>query len=100
MVLSLVTSTSTGPIRKLTSVGPVLIGGVAVAEAIGICIEFCATAEVGSIKPPPAKALASKNCRRDKRLSSCSFIVCRFYKGIGRSSHGNSSGLERNLNHK
>jgi hypothetical protein len=32
-------------------------------------------AEVGRIKPPPAKALASKNCRRDKRLSSCSFIV-------------------------
>src|SRR5271166_1932113 len=98
MVLSVVTSTSTGPIRKLTSVGPVLTGGVAVAEAIGI--EFCATTEVGSIKPPPAKALASKNCRRDKRLPSCSFIVRRSSKGAGLSSHDTASGSERSLNQK
>src|SRR5260370_26819661 len=77
MVLSFVTSTNTGPMRKLTSAGPVLTGGVAVAEAIGICIEFCAAAGLGSIKPPPAKALVSKNCRREKRLSSCSLIVRR-----------------------
>src|SRR5258708_29317471 len=81
MVLSLVTSTSTGPIRKLTSAGPVLIGGVGVADAIGICIELCALAEAGSIKPPPAKALANKNCRREKVLSSCSLIVRRSRKG-------------------
>jgi hypothetical protein len=66
---------------KVTSAGPDLIGGVAVVEAIGICIEFCATAEAGSIKPPPAKALASKNCRRDKRLAWCSFIVRRSSRG-------------------
>ena len=77
----------------------VLTGGVAVVEAIGICIEFCPTAELGSIKPPPAKALASKNCRRDKRLSSSSFIVrksCRGNRSI--KAKGTSSGSERNLN--
>src|SRR5260370_14793821 len=78
MVVCLVTSTSTGPIRRLTSVGPLLTRAVADAEAIGICMEFCASAKVGSIKPPPAKALASRNCRRDKLLSWCSFIVRRF----------------------
>ena len=56
---------------KVTFVGPVLTGGVPVPETIGICIEFCTVAEVGRIKPPPAKALASKNYRRNKRLSSC-----------------------------
>src|ERR1700720_3143646 len=83
MVLSLVTSTRTGPMCKVTSAGPVLIGGVADAEAIGMSIEFCAAAKVGSIKPPPAKALASRNRRRDKLLSSCSFIVRRFSRRRG-----------------
>jgi hypothetical protein len=49
---------------KVTSAGPVLTGGVGDAEAIGMSIEFCAAAKVGSIKPPPAKALASRNRRR------------------------------------
>src|SRR3981081_4273531 len=86
MVLSFVTSTSTEPMRKLTSAGPVLTRGVAVADPIGICIEFCAVAGLGSIKPPPAKALASKNCLREKRFSSCSLIVRKsFRKGIGKA---------------
>src|SRR5271166_6308403 len=92
MVLSLVASTSTGLIRRLTSVGPVLTGGVSVAAAIGICIEFWAAAEVGSIKPPPAKAPASKNWRRDKRLSSCSFTVRRSSRERSLQSQGASSG--------
>jgi hypothetical protein len=85
---------------KVTSAGPVLIGGVAVAEAIGICIEFCAAVKVGSIKPPPAKALASRNRRRDKLLSSCSFIVRRFSRRRGLQATELSSGSERNLDQK
>jgi hypothetical protein len=83
MVLSLVTSTRTGPMCKVTSAGPVLTGGVAVAEAIGICIGFCAPAEVGSINPLPAKVPASKNCRRDKPWPSRSIIVRRSPLGLG-----------------
>src|SRR5580700_8217654 len=88
MVLSLVTSTRTGPMCKFTSAGPVLTGGVAEAEGIGMSIAFCAAAKLGSIKPPPAKALASRNRRRDKLLSSCSFIVRRFSRRRGLQATG------------
>src|ERR1700692_3767006 len=77
IVFSLETSTSTGLMRKVTSAGPVLIGGVALVEPIGICIELCAAARFGRIKLPPATALATRNCRRDKRCSSCSLMVTR-----------------------
>src|SRR5215469_15040744 len=59
--------------RKEALAGPVSTGGVGVAE--GTCIEFCAVLEIGKIKPPPAKVLANKNCRRVMPVSLLSFIV-------------------------